>query len=70
VIPDELVTMRSLRVAIAVGQVQAKGDPWRRFVVYFVAADRADVLAMRRVAARDFAWKRTAARNSMTWETW
>ena len=47
VIPDELVTMRSLRVAIAVGQVQAKGDPWQRFIVYFVAVDRADVLAVR-----------------------
>ena len=39
--------MRSLRVAIAVGQYQAKGDPWRRFIVYFVAAERADVLAVR-----------------------
>ena len=46
-IPDELVSMPSLRVAIAVGKHQAKGDPWQRYVVYFVASDRIDVVAMR-----------------------
>jgi len=39
--------MPSLRVAIAVGKHQAKGDPWQRYVVYFVASDRIDVVAMR-----------------------
>ena len=28
-------------------QYQAKGDPWRRYIVYFDAADRADIVAMR-----------------------
>jgi hypothetical protein len=46
-IPDEIVSMRSLRVAIAVGQYQAKGNPWRRYIAYFVAIDHGDVVAMR-----------------------
>jgi hypothetical protein len=46
-IPNELVTMRSPRVAVSVGHYQPKNDPWRRFIVYFVAVDRADVVAMR-----------------------
>ena len=46
-IPDELVAAPSLRIAIAVGQYQPKGDPWQRHIVYFVAVDRIDVLALR-----------------------
>ena len=39
--------MRSLRVAIAVGQHQPKGDPWRRYIVYFVIVGQTDVVAIR-----------------------
>jgi len=46
-IPDELLSMRSLRVAIAVGQHQPKGDPWRRYIVYFVIVGQTDVVASR-----------------------
>jgi hypothetical protein len=46
-IPDEIVSMRSLRVAIAVGQHQPKGDPWRRYIVYFVIVGQSDVVASR-----------------------
>lgn len=46
-IPDEIVSIRSLRVAIAVGQHQPKGDPWRRYIVYFVIVGQSDVVASR-----------------------
>jgi hypothetical protein len=44
-IPDELVVRNPLRVAIVVGHHRPKGDPWRRTIGYFVAVERADVVA-------------------------
>jgi hypothetical protein len=44
-IPDELIARSPLRVAIVVGQHQPSGDPWSRYLVYFIAIDRNDVVA-------------------------
>jgi hypothetical protein len=45
-IPDEIIATQSLRVAIGVGEHQVAGDPWHRYIAYFVIADGTDVVAL------------------------
>jgi hypothetical protein len=61
-IADELLSAPFLRVAIAVGQYQPKGQPWRRYVVYFVTVDQPPAVARRQggddVSGRSLAFRR------------
>ena len=50
-IPDQILAAPTLRIAIAVGQHQAPGDPWRRYIVYFVAVEGSGVVALSNHAA-------------------
>jgi hypothetical protein len=45
-IPDPILAAQTLRIAIAVGQHQAPGDPWRRYIVYFVTAEGTGTVAL------------------------
>jgi hypothetical protein len=45
-IPDPILAAQTLRIAIAVGQHQAPGDPWRRYIVYFVTAEGTSTVAL------------------------